>query len=1037
MSITKASISTAIFISFLNPLHSQVWKQFTDSAKVYTKNNNTDKAIEFYYKALEELKKDSMGTNSYVQVCDTLGISLYRNREYKEAEKFYLEAKEIQEKLAGKENPDYATLCYDLAGLYRIIGEFERSEDLYLESKQIREKVLGKQDTDYAASCNKLAGSYWMQGQLDKAESLFLESKQIREKVLGKQNPNYAVSCYNLGVVYLSKGQYEKAEMLELEAKKILENSLGKESNDYANCCNNLAEIYRSEGQYEKAEELYQKSISIKEKLLGRESLDYALCCNNLSKLCESMGQYEKAVILDTEAMEIQEKILGRESIAYAESCSNLGRVYLDMKQYEKTEVEFSEAKQILEKNLTTKNIIYAGSCIDLGNLNLKLGRLYKAEALMLEAKQIQEKVLGKQNADYANSCNSLATVYWGLGEFEKAKLLFLEAKEIRKKTLGLQHPLYGYSCNSLATLYWDMHQSLLAEKEFKESFSVNAFNLNAAFQFTTEKEKAAFIKNILGEDDKAYSFYLSEKLRSEQPYSISLFHRNLILSSSQAMNKQLFYSNDSAVINKYNDWLNLKRYLSVLYSRPISERKEDPAKIEDSAGVLEKELMLMSAKFKKQQQNITWKDIKDNLKNDEASIEFATFHLIKYVYTDSIFYIALVLRKDDDLPSMTFLFNEKQLSDLLSSAGDKTTNDGIKELYTSGDVISAKNNNRDNNGSIYDLIWKPLEKELKGIKTIYFSPSGLLHRIAFAAMPVNRKEVLSDKYKLVQLTTTASVADQTPTYIVPSDNFQLYGGIKYDADSTDLKQSAQLYAYNTQKGNSRSIPDDISRGGSFNYLPGTKTEIETIENQAKNTQNHISVLSGINATEESFKALDGKASPSVIHIATHGFFFPDPKVDKQDSIQQMFETSGKVFKQSDNPLFRSGLLFAGANNSWHGKPIDGIEDGILTAYEVSNMYLPNTKLVVLSACETALGDIQGSEGVYGLQRAFKMAGVQNLVMSLWKVPDIETAMFMENFYQNLFAKQSIDDAFYNAQKTMKNKYRDEPYKWAAWVLIR
>ena len=193
-------------------------------------------------------------------------------------------------------------------------------------------------------------------------------------------------------------------------------------------------------------------------------------------------------------------------------------------------------------------------------------------------------------------------------------------------------------------------------------------------------------------------------------------------------------------------------------------------------------------------------------------------------------------------------------------------------------------------------------------------------------------------------------------------------------------------------------------------------------------------MVSGINATEESFKALNGQASPSVLHIATHGFFFPDPK--QTDSIQRKFESSAKVFRQSDNPLFRSGLLFAGANNAWQGNPVSGIEDGIVTAYDVSNMYFPNTKLVVLSACETALGDIQGSEGVYGLQRAFKIAGVKNLVMSLWKVPDAETSEFMQLFYNNMFNKQSVSDAFYHAQTTMKNKYRNEPVKWAAWVLV-
>jgi len=141
------------------------------------------------------------------------------------------------------------------------------------------------------------------------------------------------------------------------------------------------------------------------------------------------------------------------------------------------------------------------------------------------------------------------------------------------------------------------------------------------------------------------------------------------------------------------------------------------------------------------------------------------------------------------------------------------------------------------------------------------------------------------------------------------------------------------------------------------------------------------------------------------------------------------------VFRASDNPLIRSGLIMSGANNAWNNNIIpQGIDDGILTAYEVSGMDLYNTELVVLSACETGLGDIKGSEGVYGLQRSFKMAGVDYLIMSLWQVPDKETSEFMQLFYQNMLAKQSIGTAFRNAQKVMKDKY--DPYYWAAFVLI-
>jgi len=139
----------------------------------------------------------------------------------------------------------------------------------------------------------------------------------------------------------------------------------------------------------------------------------------------------------------------------------------------------------------------------------------------------------------------------------------------------------------------------------------------------------------------------------------------------------------------------------------------------------------------------------------------------------------------------------------------------------------------------------------------------------------------------------------------------------------------------------------------------------------------------------------------------------------------------------SDDPLMRSGLMLAGANNVWSGKPLKGIQDGILTGYEISNLYLPNTKLVVLSACETGLGNIEGSEGVNGLQRAFKLAGAKNLLMSLWRVPDNTTAEFMQIFYEKLFSKKTISQAFGEAQTFMKNKYRNEPHKWAGLILVQ
>ncbi len=1066
MKIIQALLACIFFLFYSNFLHAQLWKQLADSAKLYSDRMNVEKAIDFAFKERDELQKDSIGSLTYAQLCFSLGVAMYRTQRFDDAEKLYIESKQIREKVLGKEHPDYASSCNNLADIYEDRKQYGKAEPLYLESKQIRAKTLGKEHPEYASSCNNLAILYMDMGLYEKSEQQYLEAKSIREKtpgkesreyanncdnlsilyrlmgqnfkalefgkegmqirarVLGKYHPSFGASCYNLATIYFSMGEYDSAEAYYQTAKQIKEKAFGKKSPSYAMVCNSIALLYTETGAYGKAEPLYQEAIHIQEKATGKENPSYAMFCNNLGSLYLNMGQFKNAEMQYKEAKDIQEKVSGKEHPNYAGNCDNLARVYVCMDSPDKAETLYLEAKQVQEKVLGKEHPEYAKSCNSLANLYEMKGQYDKAEPLYAEAKNIRAKLLGTQHVDYAQSCTGLGTLYKDQGQFDKAETLYIEAKQIWGKAVGTQNPSYAISCDDLANLYWLMHKPGQAMKEFAESFSIKSNNLYSIFQFTNEKEKYDYIKNVSGEDDIAYSFYLSEKIKSDQPYSLALFHRNLILYSSQEFRKQLFYSKDSVLINKYKEWNDLRNYLAVLYSKPIDKRKEDFSETKEKADRLEEELTRLSATFKKQQENVRWKDIQNKLMPNEAAIEFTSFNFYNGKrWSDSTFYIALILTKDKKEAELVPLFETKQLDSILNESGNVAADNKINNLYAG-------------NSALYNLIWKPMEKSLKGITKIYFAPSGNLHKIAFAALLIDNNKVLSDKYRLTELSTTSVITDQVASYIDSTDNIKLYGGVKYDADSASLKQAADVYALNKDTASTVTRFNNQDRGSKFNYLPGTETEIEYIKNQAQKINNHVIALSGVNATEESFKALNGKASPAVIHIATHGFFFPDPKLEK-DKTLAVFETSGRVFKQSDDPFFRSGLLFAGANNAWAGKPIEGIEDGILTSYEVSDMYLPNTKLVVLSACETALGDIRGSEGVYGLQRAFKIAGAKNLVMSLWKVPDQETAEFMQLFYDNLFSRQSVSDAFFHAQTKMKNKYRSEPYKWAAWILIR
>jgi len=395
--------------------------------------------------------------------------------------------------------------------------------------------------------------------------------------------------------------------------------------------------------------------------------------------------------------------------------------------------------------------------------------------------------------------------------------------------------------------------------------------------------------------------------------------------------------------------------------------------------------------------------------------------------------YVAFVIRKDLDYPVMVSLCESKQLDSLLIKSG-ATTDNFISNLYRGADLVN-KTATYSYGKRLYELIWKPFDNLLKPGDRVYFAPSGLLHQIAFAALPFDDKTLISDRYKLSQLSTTAMLLQETRFKESLPPTMTLYGGIQYDLTEKDIEAIKSKEKITTPYV-SRPLPEDLAKENTWNYLPGTLTEVNNIAAIAKQKKIKVVSLSGKDAIEESYKRLSDNNAPRVLHISTHGFFFPDPNNESEDKVGAIKDDE-QVFKSSDNPLNRSGLLFTGANNTWKGQTPDGLEDGILTAYEAANVSLLNTQLVVLSACETGLGDIRGSEGVFGLQRAFKMAGTEYLMMSLWKVPDTETAEFMSTFYSSWYSGKTLTDAFIETQIFMKNKYPKDPYKWAAFVLVR
>ncbi len=980
---------------------------------------------------LEKWGQESVG---YGNTSFNQGRVLYYQGNYPEAEKWYLQAQAIREKLLGKEDPDYARSLNNLALLYRDMGNYEKAELLYNEALAIRGKVLGKENTDYAVSLNNLGNLYLDMGNYEKAELLQLEAKAIREKTIGKEHTDYAASLVNLGLVYRRMSNYEKAEPFYIEAKSINEKALGKENLGYAMNLHNLANLYLNMGSYGKAEPLYLEAIAIRAKALGNEHTDYAISLGNLAILYMYMGNYEKAEPLYLEALGIKERKLGKQHLSYAVGLNNLAILYKDMGNYEKAEPLYLEASSILEKALGKEHPDCLESLRNLAILYKEMGNYKKAEQLYLEVKTIQEKVMGKEHSDYAMSLSYLADLYREQGQYEKAELLYLEAKAIQEKALGRYHPQYAYNFSGLTSLYKDKGDYKNAERLFVELNNLNQSLIIKAFHYLSEQELYSYVNIFATNQNEILSFaQLSKSINSGQTcFDYSLFHKGFLLNAANQV-KRLALS-DPVTTDKFNQLKSYRRRLAAEYAKPIAERK-NMAELEEKANTLEKDLTRSVAGFGEALQQVTWQEVQQNLQPGEAAIEFVHYKFTNPKPTDSTMYAALVLLPGAKAPKFIALFDEKQLTTFLEPDG-KPKPDYVNDLYALG---SYRN-------SLYDLLWRPLELELSEVNTVYFSPSGQLHRLNIGAVPMPpmlrgdaSETTLADRYQLVELGSTRQLAVGSRQSAAKGTDALLYGGIKYEMDSMAIASAISSLDDNplaTRRGLDFANADSTLRGGKWNYLRWTDVEVNSTQDILLSAGLQATARKGYDATEESFKAIGTSGpSPRVLHLATHGFFFPDP--GGRDEGRGM-RGDEPVFKLSEHPMIRAGLVLAGGNYAWQtGKPIRlDREDGILTAYEISQMNLSNTELVVLSACETGLGDIQGNEGVYGLQRAFKIAGAKYLIMSLWQVPDFQTQELMTSFYSLwLEDKMSIHDAFQAAQKEMKEKYKS-PFLWAGFVLV-
>jgi CHAT domain-containing protein len=379
---------------------------------------------------------------------------------------------------------------------------------------------------------------------------------------------------------------------------------------------------------------------------------------------------------------------------------------------------------------------------------------------------------------------------------------------------------------------------------------------------------------------------------------------------------------------------------------------------------------------------NIRWDDVRNKLKKDEIAVEFA--HITR-TDTKEKAYLALILTSKSDAPECVMI----------------STDNTLEKLYRDNDINTLYNSSHAG-----DVIWSKIidvaHKKCPDIKTIYFVPDGVLHSMSIEYM-ISHGNRMSEQYNMRRLSSSRDIVKAT-NQKTSNKSAVLFGGIDYNTAVEDM----EYYSY--------TLSQERSADGFWNYLPGTQEEIDQIVKILGSNSYTTELHSGASCIEEQFK-IYSKNSPEIIHIATHGFYKHDESSDNEnEAISEGIS------------LKKCGLAFAGANQSVlgnHNIP-DDVDDGILSASEISKLDLGNTSLVVMSACQTGLGDIN-DDGVFGLQRAFKKAGVNSILMSMWNVDDHVTQSFMTEFYQGLATGLTKHQALAHAQQYVIKTYGNNP----------
>ncbi|MEM7548847.1 MAG: CHAT domain-containing tetratricopeptide repeat protein [Bacteroidota bacterium] len=805
--------------------------------------------------------------------------------------------------------------------------------------------------------------------------------------------PDYyaiAKSLINFGIFYHSVGQYSFAEQLNKSTIEFIKSQIGSESLALASVYNNIALLEHEFGNYTKSEEYLMASKQILEGRKDEIKLDLAILNNNLAMLYQEVGQYKNASTSINQALELASDKLSKKSADYSKIRINKALILKAQKIYQDAEKELLALKKLKEARFGRKHQDYADIQVILSALYLEQGKTERVEALLKNALDIYEKKFSVNHPTYSNTLLNLAKYQLLVDDYDEALNNILRSEELILANYEETHPDYLKSLENKAVVEWNMGDIQNASTSFRDLNELILEQLVKFFPAMSENEKSKFWSKNRPSILKFYAFAMenhkSDETLLDDLYDLQLTTKGILFNTSSKLRNKILSGDDEELKSLYSQWKVLKEELGYYYTlskRDVGERNINIDSLEKASNQLERALNQKSSLFAQSNSinQITSSDLSEKLSANELAIEIIRIPKFKKRFEDQVIYGALILDQSGR-KKLAVIENGNDLEGKLSSYYKRSIQ------YKVDDNIS------------YDNYWKPIEPLITDGARIFISSDGIYNQINLNTLKTDEGSFLSEKYQFVNLTSTRDI-----------DKIALLKKGK----ASDLL----MFGY-----------PDFGNSGSIAELPGTKVELEKIGGLAKRNGLNVSQFTEKQASESVLK--EKVNNPDVLHIATHGYFLNDLP-EGEDVVYGV-----EISKAKENPLLRSGLMLANAESTVENlnvREVSTSDNGILTAYEAMNLDLNDTEMVVLSACETGLGESKSGEGVYGLQRAFQIAGASTIMMSLWKVDDAATQKLMTNFYSKWISTGDKLESFLYAQNILKEEYK-EPFYWGAFILM-